>query len=64
MNFVAHLDFGHHKYTYDESKQSDGAGENFNDQNLDEQRRVCRIRQGGSAADDSYANSAQEINHS
>ena len=48
----------------DESEQSDGASENFNDKNFNEQRRIGGICQRGAGSDLSDAQTANEIDES
>lgn len=52
----AHLQNGHN-----DSKQPDGAAEDFHDENLDEQTCVLSVRQGCPAAHDSDTDPAEEV---
>jgi hypothetical protein len=52
------------QYGDDDAEQSDSAAEDLNDQDLDEQIRLLRVRQSGTGPDNTDAHAAEQIGQS
>lgn len=60
---AAHFRFRRQNHAHDQTEQADGGRENLDDQNLDEERRIRRIRKRRSGADHADRDAAEEIGH-
>ena len=59
----AHFGFRRQNHAHNQAEQTDGGREDFHNQNLDEERRICGVRERRSGADHADRDAAKQIGH-